>query len=232
MSGCDVTSNFGCALQMSFLFHPSIFILDEVHTLTCALLLLNTDLHGQNIRKKMSTREFIDNLSNTGFNYKRDLLKCLHSAIKNAPIEWARDTPEFDVDRDVRSNGPIITSTATSAGSKGVPLLQVPDPDSQVEYKNGWVMRKCVYDSDGKRTPLGRRGWKMFYATLKGMVLYLHKDERGFKNGHYQTFNNAILIHHSIAQRPNDYSKKQHVFRLRTANLGEFLFQTRWERVY
>lgn len=75
--------------------------------------------------------------------------------------------------------------------------------------------------------PFGRRGWKMVYARLRGMVLYLHKDENGFRHGRFQTFNNAILLHHALAEKPEDYSKRQHVFKLRTANLGETLFQTR-----
>jgi len=66
----------------------------------------------------------------------------------------------------------------------------------------------------------------MFYATLKGMVLYLHRDERGFRRGQYQTFANAILVHHAYAMVAKDYNKKQHIFQLITANLGEFLFQT------
>lgn len=75
--------------------------------------------------------------------------------------------------------------------------------------------------------PFGRRSWKMVYARLRGMVLYLHKDENGFRRGRFQTFNNAILLHHALAEKPEDYSKRQHVFKLRTANLGETLFQTR-----
>ncbi|VDM69781.1 unnamed protein product [Strongylus vulgaris] len=42
----------------------------------------------------------------------------------------------------------------------------------------------------------------------------------------YETFNNAILLHHAFAEPAPDYKKKQHIFRLRTANLGEYLFQT------
>lgn len=74
--------------------------------------------------------------------------------------------------------------------------------------------------------PFGRRGWKMVYARLRGMVLYLHKDENGFRRGRYQTFTSAILLHHSFAEKAVDYPKRPHVFRLRTANLGEFLFET------
>ena len=36
--------------------------LDAVHTLTCAIMLLNTDLHGDNLQRKMTCNEFIENL--------------------------------------------------------------------------------------------------------------------------------------------------------------------------
>lgn len=29
--------------------------------------------------------------------------------------------------------------------------------------------------------PFGKRSWKMFYCTLRDLVLYLHKDEHGFR---------------------------------------------------
>lgn len=37
---------------------------------------------------------------------------------------------------------------------------------------------------------------------------------------------NAIRIHHALATKATDYKKKQHVFRLQTADQSEFLFQT------
>lgn len=66
-------------------------ILDAVHTLTCAIMLLNTDLHGQNINRKMTCNEFIENLAglNEGENFPREVLKQLYYAIKNYPLEWA-----------------------------------------------------------------------------------------------------------------------------------------------
>ncbi|XP_043915734.1 PH and SEC7 domain-containing protein 3-like [Protopterus annectens] len=50
---------------------------DGVHYITCALMLLNTDLHGHNIGKKMTCQEFISNLSrvNGGKDFSRELLK-------------------------------------------------------------------------------------------------------------------------------------------------------------
>ncbi|XP_023230017.1 uncharacterized protein LOC111630187, partial [Centruroides sculpturatus] len=169
---------------------------DAAHTLTCALMLLNSDLHGENVVHKMTCGEFIENLSelNDGENFPRDILKSLYYSIKTQPLQWA---------------------------------TYVPNPNSATEYKKGYVMRKCCIDPNGKKTPLGKRGWKMVYATLRDLVLYLHKDDHGFKkNQLYDSLHNSIRIHHSLATKATDYKKKQHVFRFQTADLAEYLFQT------
>ncbi|XP_039180068.1 PH and SEC7 domain-containing protein 4-like isoform X2 [Crotalus tigris] len=50
---------------------------DAVHTLTCAMMLLNTDLHGQNIGRSMSCQDFVVNLTalNDGKDFPKELLK-------------------------------------------------------------------------------------------------------------------------------------------------------------
>ncbi|CAI4231932.1 unnamed protein product [Auanema sp. JU1783] len=193
--------------------NPSIFNnLDEVHTLTCALLLLNSDLHGPNLGKKMIVRDFINNISNTGVDIKRDLLKTLYNSIKEKAIASQSETP-------------ALSKASKRPFSSGQMLHEV-DPESQVEYKSGWIMRKSLYDSDGAKTPFGRRGWRIWFARLRGMVLYLERDEGERKQSRYEIFSNAILLHHSFAEPAFDYTKRQFIFRLRTANLGEYLFQT------
>ncbi|XP_059942114.1 PH and SEC7 domain-containing protein 3 isoform X5 [Mesoplodon densirostris] len=64
---------------------------DGVHCLTCAMMLLNTDLHGHNIGKKMTCQEFIANLQGVdeGGDFSKDLLKALYNSIKNEKLEWA-----------------------------------------------------------------------------------------------------------------------------------------------
>lgn len=64
---------------------------DAVHTLTCALMLLNTDLHGQSVGRKMTCNEFIDNLAdlNDGENFPREVLKSLYQAMRSQPLQWA-----------------------------------------------------------------------------------------------------------------------------------------------
>uniref|UniRef100_A0A1I7W689 SEC7 domain-containing protein n=1 Tax=Heterorhabditis bacteriophora TaxID=37862 RepID=A0A1I7W689_HETBA len=303
--------------------------LHEVHTLTCALLLLNSDLHGVNMGKKMAVRDFINNLGHTGVQYKRDLLKALYTSIKENEIIHTNDSVKKMT----------FSSPYKRLFSSQAQVLEI-DPESQVEYKCGYIMRKCVYDSDGTKSkylnfyqkflaPVGRRGWREWYVRLRGLVLYLGRDdsdrkrsrqrpmlfsessygthfpslrifpiscnrletvalstpscsswvydrfssnndfkasafdvcgvprrcrsltsksralkrwnqylqvlsilpllelvENTVRNMQFLMFNNAILLHHAFAEPANDYSKKQFIFRLRTANLGEFLFQT------
>ena len=38
-----------------------------------------------------------------------------------------------------------------------------------------FVFRKCCVDANGKKTKLGKRGWKMFYLTLRDLVLFCFK---------------------------------------------------------
>ncbi|XP_076677683.1 exchange factor for Arf 6 isoform X7 [Andrena cerasifolii] len=193
---------------------------DAVHTLTCAIMLLNTDLHGQNIGRKMSCNEFIENLSelNDGDNFPREVLKQLYNAIKSYPLEWA-----LDEEGDETANQAIQQGDGPAIPGTGNPFLDVPNVTGATEFKKGYVMRKCCYDSNGKKTPFGKRGWKMYYCTLRELVLYLHKDEHGFRN---DSLHNAIRIHHALATKASDYTKKQHVFRLQTADQAEYLFQT------
>ncbi|CAD1475438.1 unnamed protein product, partial [Heterotrigona itama] len=193
---------------------------DAVHTLTCAIMLLNTDLHGQNIGRKMSCNEFIENLSelNDGDNFPREVLKQLYNAIKSFPLEWA-----LDEEGDETANQAIQQGDGPAISGTGNPFLDVPNVTGATEFKKGYVMRKCCFDSNGKKTPFGKRGWKMYYCTLRELVLYLHKDEHGFRN---DSLHNAIRIHHALATKASDYTKKEHVFRLQTADQAEYLFQT------
>nr|CAD7444365.1 unnamed protein product [Timema bartmani] len=199
---------------------------DAVHTLTCAIMLLNTDLHGQNLGRKMTCTEFIENLSelNDGENFPREVLKSLYQAIKSYPLEWALDEEGDECNSQLqgRQSG---DNQQNLSGSN--PFLDVPNAATAVEYKKGYVMRKCCVDTNGKKTPFGKRSWKMFYCTLRDLVLYLHKDEHGFrKSALSDNLHNAIRIHHALATKAQDYTKKQHVFRLQTADQSEYLFQT------
>ncbi|KAI1894478.1 hypothetical protein AGOR_G00116220 [Albula goreensis] len=203
---------------------------DSVHTLTCALMLLNTDLHGHNIGKRMSCMQFIGNLEglNDGQDFPKELLKALYNSIKNEKLQWTIDEEElrksFSELADSRTDSASHTMKRISSG--GNPFTGVDQQPGALLYKSGFLVRKVHADSDGKKTPRGKRGWKTFYAILKGLILYLQKGEyRPEKQLSDEDLKNAVSIHHSLAMRAADYSKRPNVFYLRTADWRVFLFQ-------
>ncbi|XP_063047334.1 uncharacterized protein psda [Engraulis encrasicolus] len=203
---------------------------DSVHTLTCALMLLNTDLHGHNIGKRMSCMQFISNLEglNDGQDFPRELLKALYNSIKNEKLQWTIDEEElrrsFSELAETRTDSASHTMKRINSG--GNPLVSLAQQSNAQLFKNGFLVRKVHADIDGKKTPRGKRGWKSFYAILKGLVLYLQKGEyRPDKQLSDDDLKNAVSIHHALAMKAADYSKRPHVFYLRTADWRVFLFQ-------
>ena len=62
-----------------------------------------------------------------------------------------------------------------------------------------------------------RRSWKAYYASLRDMVLYLHKNDQQSATILVGD-TNAIRLHHALAEEAIDYRKREHVFRLKTEN--------------
>ncbi|XP_051716707.1 PH and SEC7 domain-containing protein 2 isoform X1 [Ctenopharyngodon idella] len=204
---------------------------DGAHTLTCALMLLNTDLHGHvNIGKKMSCQQFISNLDglDDGKDFPKELLKVLYNSIKNEKLEWAIEEEELR-----KSLSELVEEQCEAGGKRVVrvtdgsnPFIAIPLLLNAVTYKHGVLTRKSHADMDGKRTPRGRRGWKKFYAVLKGMILYLQKDEyKPDKDLSEVDLKNAVRVHHALATRACDYSKRQNVLKLKTSDWRVFLLQ-------
>ncbi|NWQ73916.1 PSD1 protein, partial [Columbina picui] len=199
---------------------------DGAHTLTCALMLLNTDLHGHNIGKRMTCSDFIGNLEglNGGTDFPKELLKTLYGSIKNEKLQWAIDEEELRKSlSELADPNPKSIKRISSCSN---PFLDFSQDSSIATYKHGLLVRKIHADPDCKKTPRGKRGWKPFHAILKGMILYLQKEE--YKPGKAlaeEELKNAISIHHSLATRASDYSKRPNVFYLRTADWRVFLFQ-------
>ncbi|XP_012582761.1 PREDICTED: PH and SEC7 domain-containing protein 4 isoform X2 [Condylura cristata] len=213
--------------QFSRRFHycnPGVFSsVDCVHTLTCAIMLLNTDLHGQNIGKSMSCQEFINNLNGLkdGGNFPKELLKTLYWSIRSEKLEWAVD--EEDTSR------PEKAPLSPPIGKMGSPFLQLAQDPTAPTYKQGILTRKMHHDADGKKTAWGKRGWKMFHTLLRGMVLYFLKGEDPPPpEGEIlvgQMVDEPVGVHHSLATPATHYTKKPHVFQLRTADWRLYLFQ-------
>lgn len=212
--------------QFSRRFHhcnPEAFpSVDSIHTLTCAIMLLNTDLHGQNIGKSMSCQEFIANLNGLqdGGNFPKELLKALYWSIRNKKLEWVMDEEESATTEKARPS--------PAAGKMSKPFLQLAQDPTVPTYKQGILARKMHHDADGKKTPWGKRGWKMFHTLLRGMVLYFLKGEDQSLDGESlvgQMVDEPVGVHHALATPATHYTKKPHVFQLRTADWRLYLFQ-------
>ncbi|XP_057414794.1 PH and SEC7 domain-containing protein 4 isoform X2 [Balaenoptera acutorostrata] len=203
--------------------NPGLFSsVDCVHTLTCAITLLNTDLHGQNIGKSMSCQEFITNLNGLrdGGNFPKEVLKALYWSIRSEKLEWAVD--EEDAARPEKARPSAL------AGKMSNPFLQLVQDPTVPTYKQGILPRKMHQDADGKKTPWGKRGWKVLHTVLRGMVLYFLKGEDHGLEGESllgQMVDEPVGVHHSLATPATHYTKKPHVFQLRTADWRLYLFQ-------
>ncbi|XP_043842614.1 PH and SEC7 domain-containing protein 4 [Dromiciops gliroides] len=197
---------------------------DAVHTLTCALMLLNTDLHGQNIGKSMSCQEFITNLNGLrdGGNFPKEQLKTLYWSIRSEKLEWAVDEEE-EVAMKSMKHRPSISGSQKRRNT----LVQFIQDPNVPTYKQGVLARKMHADVDGKKTPWGKRGWKVFHTLLRGMVLYFLKGEESCPED-WRTEGpmpeEAVGVHHALALPAVHYTKKPHVFQLRTADWRLYLF--------
>lgn len=148
--------------------------------------------------------------------------RALYNSIKNEKLQWTIDEEEL------RKSFSELGEQRGETNSRGVKQMSsgfVPASGALL-YKMGFLVRKVHADCDGKRTPRGKRGWKTFYAVLKGLILYLQKGEyRPDKQLSDEDLKNAVSIHHSLAIRATDYSKRPNVFYLRTADWRVYLFQ-------
>jgi len=163
-------------------------------------------------------------------------------------LEWATDAPEGGISPGETPPAPSemsssagITPNAKELASN--PYLDIPTPSESQEFKKGYIMRKCCAEPGGKRTSLGKRSWKMYFAVLKDLCLYLYKDEATCKGetpaksstpccknktaaGSDQQGPAALIrVHHALAASAPDYTKKKNVFRLFTSDRAQFLIQ-------
>lgn len=190
---------------------------DAVHSLTCAIMLLNTDLHGPRLGRAMSSAEFVANLSGMmdGQDFPKEMLKALYSSIRSEKLQWAADEEEEE-------EGP--TPPTPRKGSTS--LVELPRQDGATTFRQGWLARKVLVEAEGKKAPWGRRGWKSFHTVLRGTLLYFLKAGAAQRGPDPTTEAEEPLgVHHALAERASKYTKRPHVFRLQTADRRVLLFQ-------
>ncbi|XP_032787983.2 spectrin beta chain isoform X7 [Daphnia magna] len=91
----------------------------------------------------------------------------------------------------------------------------------------GTVNRKHEWESTTKKA--SNRSWDKVYLTLRQGDLAVYKDQKCARAAPevYHRNESPLDIRTAVAEVAADYTKKRHVFRLKLANGGEYLFQAK-----
>lgn len=97
------------------------------------------------------------------------------------------------------------------------------------ETHEGVLSRKHEWENANKKA--SGRSWHELYVCLSDAALSAYKDQRHCKDKPAELYHHEAPLQIAGAKvaPATDYTKRPHVFRLRLANGGEFLFQTRSE---
>ncbi|XP_064389105.1 PH and SEC7 domain-containing protein 1-like isoform X2 [Halichondria panicea] len=195
---------------------------DSVHGLTVALLLLNTDLHTDHGRSKMSFAHFVTNLGGIDVKLPRDVLKKYYNNIRKRPLEWAVDDEEELLDSN--HSDELLDEEAVRVYHVTIPgtFVEVELSDNAPLLKEGFVLRKNIMEGPHKKVQRGKRNWRPYYAYLKGFLLYFGEPQGELQ---LEDTSGAITVCHCLAMGAFDYNKKNSVLRVTTSDWHSFLLQ-------
>ncbi|CAB3987187.1 PH and SEC7 domain-containing 1-like isoform X2, partial [Paramuricea clavata] len=134
------------------------------------------------------------------------------------------DIQSNHVNDSIKANGKEAKDSNGTGSVGSLALMGYQTADDDVIYKEGLLYRKLVEDTGGKKASAWKRSWQPFFATLRGMIMYLHKpdESRNFDDTRF-----SLGVHHAFASPAFDYKKKSFVFRFITADWKVLLFQAR-----
>merc|ERR1712106_370191 len=101
-------------------------------------------------------------------------------------------------------------------------LRELESTDEELE---GMLVRKHEWESTTKKA--SNRSWDRICVVLKGTQVLFYKDQKTYRTRPEETFRSELPVDliGGTAEVAADYTKKKHVFRLRLANGGDYLFQ-------
>lgn len=120
----------------------------------------------------MSMREFVNNLLRIHCVYDPNILKTLYKAVKDKPFLLAESTQNLTSSSISESETNFNSNLFTSIHSQNEKCLiankqeingvknhilkkndsMFANPREQVDYKRGWLLKKSVYDLNGKKS--------------------------------------------------------------------------------
>uniref|UniRef100_G3T563 Pleckstrin and Sec7 domain containing 2 n=1 Tax=Loxodonta africana TaxID=9785 RepID=G3T563_LOXAF len=201
---------------------------DGIHTLTCALMLLNTDLHGHVVGVGVGHTLSLTHPELSVYPpFASPLPETSYSAVLYSSLPLVQEPPQSPSLLSGRTLSPLqnIGKKMDASVGRGSSSLAMPLGMHTRVVRDIGVGGRAILPVLPSSAPRGRRGWKKFYAVLKGTILYLQKDEYRPDKLSEGDLKNAIRVHHALATRASDYSKKSNVLKLKTADWRVFLFQ-------
>merc|ERR1719356_1860043 len=101
----------------------------------------------------------------------------------------------------------------------------IKESKSTDEELEGMLVRKHEWESTTKKA--SNRSWDRICVVLKGSRVLFYKDQKTYRTRPEETFRSELPVDliGGTAEVAADYTKKKHVFRLRLANGGDYLFQ-------
>jgi len=89
----------------------------------------------------------------------------------------------------------------------------------------GMLGRKHAWETTTKKA--AHRSWDRVFTVLNGNLLNFYKDSKSYRSAPEATYRSesAVDLLGGEAEVAADYTKKKHVFRLKLANGGDYLFQ-------
>ncbi|KAK6634026.1 hypothetical protein RUM44_004633 [Polyplax serrata] len=106
-------------------------------------------------------------------------------------------------------------------------LSERQSPAAEDEQLEGMLTRKHEWESTTKKA--SNRSWDKVYVVMKGPQLSFYKDMKSYKAAPdvYLKNEQRLDLKNGVIEVALDYTKKKHVFRLKTASGAELLFQAK-----
>jgi hypothetical protein len=106
----------------------------------------------QQNNKRMSCRDFIENFSHTDYSYNPAILKELYAAIKEQPFHYGSAQVNQTSSPTTRTNNKEKRMSRVLSMKGSASSSALINPEQQVDYKHGWLLKKSIYDADGKKS--------------------------------------------------------------------------------
>ena len=193
---------------------------ESTHTLAASVMLLNQDLHGENMGKRMTLGQFYSNLSGLcdGHDFPKPVLKEVYQHVKARPLLFASED-------EARNKNPTPDPGDSTARKITLPntFVEIDVGDYPNVIRRGFMKRK---DTQGR---LGHRNWSLRWCVVRGFLLHMFKPS---SSGHepanhdYADLRTLIVLTHAVARPATHYRKRLFVLELTTAEGRSILMQT------